>query len=48
MDDEYDHFFKLLLIGNSGVGKSNVMSRFTVSGSPVFFFENSSGSFDTF
>ncbi|KAG1135937.1 hypothetical protein G6F38_012419 [Rhizopus arrhizus] len=28
MDDEYDYFFKLLLIGDSEVGKSNVMSRF--------------------
>ncbi|KAG0980868.1 hypothetical protein G6F28_011547 [Rhizopus arrhizus] len=28
MDDEYDHFLKLFLIGDSGVGKSNIKSRF--------------------
>lgn len=30
-DDEYDYLFKLVLIGDSGVGKSNLLSRFTVS-----------------
>jgi small GTP-binding protein len=27
--DEYDYLFQLVLIGDSGVGKSNVLSRFT-------------------
>ena len=30
-DDEYDYLFKLVLIGDSGAGKSNLLSRFTVS-----------------
>ncbi|KAJ0977374.1 hypothetical protein J5N97_012848 [Dioscorea zingiberensis] len=28
-DDEYDYLFKLVLVGDSGVGKSNLLSRFT-------------------
>ncbi|KAI9085532.1 hypothetical protein K1719_032375 [Acacia pycnantha] len=28
-DDEYDYLFELVLIGDSGVGKSNLLSRFT-------------------
>ncbi|KAI8084922.1 GTP-binding protein [Halteromyces radiatus] len=30
-DDEYDYLFKLVLIGDSGVGKSNLLSRFTTN-----------------
>lgn len=26
---EYDHIYKIVLIGDSGVGKSNLLSRFT-------------------
>lgn len=26
---EYDYLFKIVLIGDSGVGKSNILSRFT-------------------
>jgi GTPase SAR1 family protein len=26
---EYDHLFKLLIIGDSGVGKSSILLRFT-------------------
>ncbi|KAG4926686.1 hypothetical protein JHK84_052358 [Glycine max] len=28
-DDEYDYLFKLVLISDSGVGKSNLLSHFT-------------------
>ncbi|KAH7682082.1 Small GTPase superfamily ARF/SAR type protein [Dioscorea alata] len=28
-DEEYDYLFKLVLVGDSGVGKSNLLSRFT-------------------
>mmetsp|Transcript_11548 Transcript_11548/g.36913 ORF Transcript_11548/g.36913 Transcript_11548/m.36913 type:complete len:213 (-) Transcript_11548:63-701(-) len=28
-DDEYDYLFKIVLLGDSGVGKSNLLSRFT-------------------
>ncbi|KAL8144003.1 hypothetical protein V2J09_017035 [Rumex salicifolius] len=28
-DNEYDYLFKIVLIGDSGVGKSNILSRFT-------------------
>ncbi|KAM0944656.1 putative small GTPase, P-loop containing nucleoside triphosphate hydrolase [Dioscorea sansibarensis] len=27
-DKEYDYFFKLVLVGDSDVGKSNLLSRF--------------------
>jgi GTPase SAR1 family protein len=28
-EDNYDYLFKIVLIGDSGVGKSNILSRFT-------------------
>lgn len=30
-DEEYDFLYKLVLIGDSGVGKSNILSRFTTN-----------------
>ncbi|XP_071729036.1 ras-related protein Rab2BV-like [Rutidosis leptorrhynchoides] len=29
VDSDYDYLFKIVLIGDSGVGKSNILSRFT-------------------
>lgn len=29
MDDNYDFLFKLVMLGDSGVGKSNLLMRYT-------------------
>nr|GEV22453.1 Ras-related protein RAB2BV [Tanacetum cinerariifolium] len=29
IDQDYDYLLKIVLIGDSGVGKSNILSRFT-------------------
>jgi len=28
-EEDYDYLFKIILIGDSGVGKTNILSRFT-------------------
>ena len=28
-DSEYSHLFKIIMLGDSGVGKTNILSRFT-------------------
>lgn len=35
-EDDYDYLFKIVIIGDSSVGKSNLLSRFTVSFSLLF------------
>jgi ABC-type phosphate/phosphonate transport system ATPase subunit len=35
-EDAYDYLFKIVIIGDSGVGKSNLLLRYTVSISSVF------------
>ncbi|KAI9322812.1 P-loop containing nucleoside triphosphate hydrolase protein [Dichotomocladium elegans] len=34
-DDEFDYLFKLVLIGDSGVGKSNLLTRFTAKNQTI-------------
>eukprot|EP01084_Bolivina_argentea_P316378 548385_1 len=31
MTEKFDHLFKIVLVGNNGVGKSNILSRLTVN-----------------
>jgi hypothetical protein len=39
VDNEYEYLFKIVLIGDSNVGKSNILSRFTHN---EFFLESKS------